>query len=117
MQEKKVNILEQISKADLIGELHERGVEFRESENKDALQQKLEDKLHGIHHLPALAFESSTTNLREISLAHYEILPVEPLHTIAGHIKNLYSEIPCHLTKQEKRVFNETIKSSTTKCE
>ena len=101
-----------ITKTDLIGELHERGVDFRESEPKETLQGKLEDALHGIHHLPALAFDSLSTDLGQISLGSYEILPVEPLHTIAGHIKNLYSEIPFHLTKPEKLVFNETIKSS-----
>jgi len=103
----KVNLVEGISKPDLIGELHERGVSFLQSEKKDVLVKKLEDVLSGIHHVPALLFQSSLDDTNDVGLGGYEVLPVEPLHTIAGHIKNLYEEIPCHVSKTEKSTFKE----------
>lgn len=45
-------------------------------------------------------------------LESYEVLPVEPLHTITGHIKNLYQELPTHLPAKEKKKFNEAIELS-----
>jgi len=102
-----IALVEGISKPDLIGELHERGVSFLQSEKKDVLVKKLEDVLSGIHHVPALLFQSSLDDTNDVGLGGYEVLPVEvlpvePLHTIAGHIKNLYEEIPCHVSKTEK---------------
>jgi len=35
--------------------------------------------------------------LKDVGHEDYEILPVEPLHTIAGHIKNIYQAMPCNL--------------------
>ena len=107
-----LSITANISKADLVGELHERQLTFRMDEKKDCLMQKLETELAGIHHVPALLFGSTTLNLSEHGLENYEILPVEPLHTITGHTKNLYAEIPSHLSKEEKKVFETAVNAS-----
>ena len=104
-----LSITANISKPDLVGELHERKVEFRMDEKKDRLVQKLESELAGIHHVPALLFGSTTLNLQQYGLEKYEILPVEPLHTITGHTKNLYAEIPSHLSKQEKEYLKQQL--------
>ena len=37
---------------------------------------------------------------------------MEVLHTIAGHIKNIYQEIQYHLDKQEKEKFSALIHAS-----
>ena len=101
-----------ISKPDLVGELHERNVSFRMDEKKDSLMQKLESELSGIHHVPALLFGSSELDLSTLGLDTYEVLPVEPLHTIAGHTKNLYVEIPFHLGKEERKIFEKAAAAS-----
>jgi len=62
-----------ISKTDIIGELHERGVEFAMTQRKDALLHKLETELTGIHRLPALIFERPNANLLEYGLSRYEV--------------------------------------------
>ena len=38
-------------------------------------------------------------------LNNYEVLPNEPMHDIPGHWKNLLEEIPRHLPKTEKTLF------------
>ena len=55
---------------------------------------------------PALLFDSDKYNLTDIGLKSYEVLPVEPLHTIQEHIKNMFQEIPRHLNKNEQSVFD-----------
>ena len=50
--------------------------------------------------------------MEDLNLERYEILPCEPLHDIVGHIKNLYEEIPVHLTSSEKAIFT-NLKNAT----
>ena len=108
-----VNPAEKITKPDLVGELNERmKTGFIMDENKDALKSKYENEMTGIHHLPGFLFESRTTNLKDVGLEDYEILPVEPLHTIAGHIKNLYQAMPFNLSKEDKKELEDAIDAS-----
>ena len=107
-----LSITANISKPDIVGELHERRVVFRMDERKESLMQKIESELTGIHHVPALLFGSASLNLEEFNLDNYEILPVEPLHTITGHAKNLYAEIPFHLSKEERKLFETAVNAS-----
>ena len=58
---------------------------------------------------PALMFGSSEV---PDFLHQYEVLLVEPLHTIIGHIKNLYQELPWHLSAREKKKFDEAVELS-----
>ena len=101
-----------IKKPDIIGELQEHEVEFKMDSLKDELEAKYENVMTGIHHLPGILYESRKTNLNEVGLDDYEILPVEPLHTIAGHIKNIYQAMPSNLTKQEKQELEDAIDAS-----
>ena len=107
-----VNPSEKISKPELIGDLHERGVKFTVNEKKKPLKEKYQNELCGIHHIPAIVFNACQPDLSKVGLKSYEILPVEPLHTIAGHIKNLYKELPSHLKKEDKEVFEDVIEAS-----
>ena len=52
-----LSITANISKPDIVGELHERRVVFRMDERKESLMQKLESELTGIHHVPALLLD------------------------------------------------------------
>ena len=35
----------------------------------------------------------------------YQVLANEPMHDIAGHLRNLIEELPYHLKKEEKELF------------
>jgi hypothetical protein len=79
-------------------------------DKKENLKKMLDDELKGSHSVPALLFSSPFS--KEEVLKTYEVLPAEPLHTIAGHIKNLYTEIQYHLSKDDKKIFLETVNAS-----
>ena len=62
------------------------------------------DELKGSHCVPALLFEEPLQNTQWLD--DYEVLPTEGLHTITGHIKNIYKEAPYHIEdKEEKNKF------------
>lgn len=62
--------------------------------------------------MPMLMFDRPDSTLKELYLQDYEIVPVEPLHAVKVHITNLYEEIPEHLNRDEKLIFEEAIKTS-----
>lgn len=68
--------------------------------------------MSGIHRLPALMFEEPDETLENLHLASYDILSCEPLHTIKGHITNLYEELPRHVPTEMKHEMTKIIKSS-----
>ena len=66
------------------------------------------DELKGSHCVPALLFEEPLQEM--LWLDDYEVLPTEGLHTITGHIKNIYHEAPHHIQDQnEKKKFLKVI--------
>ena len=69
----------------------------------------LTEEVKGKQCLPALVHH----NIEEFEfLQKYEVLPMGGLHTIAGHIKNIYQGIQYHLDKQEKEKFSALIHAS-----
>ena len=62
--------------------------------------------------MAALYFDNPDPSPSDLGLNKYEILPVEPLHAVAGHIKNLYDEVPKHLTKVERGLFERALQAS-----
>ena len=71
---------------------------------KKHLEELLTDEMQGIKRTPALLIP----NIDNIGIIQkYEILPNEPMHDIAGHWKNLMEEIPTHLSKTEKKAFQD----------
>ena len=67
------------------------------------------EELKGKQCVPALVHH----NIEEFqNLQRYEVLPMEGLHTIAGHIKNIYQEIQYHLDKDEKLTFIRAMEAS-----
>ena len=94
-----------LDKADIELDLHERGIRFSTNLKSGELKQLLEDEMKGTQRLPALLFDCKEFNLKDIGMESYEVLPVEPLHTIKEHIKNLFQDIPRHLIKTERTLF------------
>ena len=93
-----------LKKYEIITELHERGVKFRSDASVNILKELLEYEMHGIQRLPALMFTKPRYTLEELNLSRYEILSNEPLHDVSNHVKNIYSELPHHFNKKEKKL-------------
>ena len=68
--------------------------------------------MHGIQRLPALWYDYPNHSMEELNLSHYEILPNEPLHDVSNYIKNIYQELPSHMTNNEKKIVTEVIDKS-----
>ena len=110
LDEKKSNILAKIRRDDIVSELHLRDVEFKIAQLKDDLLPKLVEEMAGIQRLPALMFHVPRRNLAECHLEKYEIVTIEPLHAVKGHIANLYELLPSRLTdKDEKNLLQDAI--------
>ena len=58
--------------------------------------------MQGIQRVPSLFFNCPDWDLDFMGLDNYEILACEPLHDIENHIKNLFEEIPHHMTEKKK---------------
>ena len=52
------------------------------------------------------------SDLNDLNLSYYEILPHEPLHDISNHIKNLFNELVHHIPKKMKETVSNTIQKS-----
>lgn len=63
----------------------------------------------GIQRLPALMFHVPQRTLKECNLDRYEVVPIEPLHAIKGHIANLYELLPGTLSGNEKSLLQDAI--------
>ncbi|XP_057315536.1 uncharacterized protein LOC130656649 [Hydractinia symbiolongicarpus] len=112
LNKKYLHYTDNISKVDIIADLHEREVKLGCENKKDALLKMLDRELKGSQRAPALLYASPNCSLSQSGLANYEILPCEPLHCIAGHLKNLYHELPFHLNKNDRKLFETTVAAS-----
>ena len=63
----------------------------------------------GLVRLPALCFGKGSTSFEKMNFARYEISPVEPLHDLKGHIKNVWELLPHHLEGKTKKFFLEEV--------
>ncbi|XP_066928359.1 uncharacterized protein [Clytia hemisphaerica] len=114
---KKNNYFSKLNMADLKNELQGRKVPICDAESTKKptmkeLKLKLSEKMCGNHRVPALVFNHPTKPLSDHNLDSYEVLPVEPLHVIKEHIKNLLDEIPEHLDRNAKKHFKDLKKIS-----
>ena len=80
--------------------------------SKADLKQLVNDVVSGSHRVPALFFNDPFATFLGMNLENYEILPVEPLHTIAGHIKNVYQEVQEQFGREKKKAFQTIISAS-----
>ena len=109
IKEGRTKLYSYLKKHEIIDELHQRDIKFSIDNNKDILEEKLKSEMHGIQRFPSL-MQADPSMIFE--LKNYEILGCEPLHDIKGHIENLYMELPHHLPKSQKKLFEETIIAS-----
>ena len=110
IEQGKVKLYSNLTKQEISDELHERGIKFSIDENKVSLSKKLVKEMHGMQRLPSLI--NADRSMLSSHLADYEILGCEPLHDIKHHIENLYTELPHHLSKAERKLMEETITGS-----
>ena len=54
--------------------------------------------MRGIQRVPSLL---------SINLLDLHLSSIQPMHGIAGHIKNIFTELPNVLNENEKKVFND----------
>ena len=109
---RKTKLYSDLSLEDIILELHERSVKFSSKHTKAILQPILTEEMHGVQRIPALLFDTPSLTMNDLNMSHYEVSTVEPLHDIGNHIKNVYEEIPAHLTKTLRNDLKEVIKAS-----
>ena len=69
----------------------------------------LKKHLSGTSRTPAMCYGTVSTEVSSLNLGSYEISPVEPLHDIKGHIKNLWELLPRHLPEDLKDNFSKEL--------
>ena len=78
----------------------------------EQVRKLLESEMHGMERLPSLFFDNPMSDLNDLNLSYYEILPHEPLCDISNHIKNFFNELVHHIPKKMKQAFSNTIQKS-----
>ena len=56
-----------------------------------------------------MCFGNLNATMRESHLKSYEVSPVEPLHDLKGHIRNVWEQLPHHLSPDVKQLFTEKL--------
>ena len=102
--------LDNLKVAEVREELLARGV-LNVTEKADVLRQKLADILKGAQRVPTLLIHNPTQNLASLNLERYRILDCEPLHSLKGHLLNLFSELPNILSGKMKDDFTRILSS------
>jgi len=93
-------------------ELHLRDIVVPVESRVEDLRKEIDNEMKGTHRMPALLHNTGKYRFAEVGMCDYEVLPVEPLHAIGHHINNLFEEIPRHLPKKERGVFERTLKAA-----
>ena len=102
-----------LNKVQLKQELNSRNIYNFNDNNKETMNKLLRHHLKGVQRVPSLFYSSpSIHNFHELHLENYEVSGVEPLHDIAGHIKNIIEEIPYHLDIEARKRFDEFLQTS-----
>ena len=97
LQKHQLKLYERLSKPEIIEELNQRAVKFISTIAKKDLLDILSYEMHGIQRLPALWYGAN-------EWSNYEILSNEPLNHVSNYIKNIYLELPSHMTNNKKRL-------------
>ena len=77
--------------------------------DKDELTKRLQHELGGVQRVPTLLFGTECKTMEDLGLGQYEITLCEPLHDYSNHVKNILKEIPAHLPKEVKQVFEDAL--------
>ena len=76
---------------DIKVELHQRKIKTYHTMTLEQVRKLLESEMHDMQRLPSLFFNNPMSDLNDLNLPYYEILPHEPLHNISNYIKNLFN--------------------------
>ena len=104
LKKQQLKLYDKLIKTEIIDEPRQRAVKFIFTLTKRDLMDILSYEMHGIQRLPALWCDYPNHSIEELNLSHYEILPNEPLHDVSNYIKNIYLELPSHMTNNEKNI-------------
>ena len=105
LKKQQLKLCDRLSITEIIDELHQRVVEFTSILTKKDLMDILNLDIHGIQLLNALRYDYQNHSMEELNLIHYESLPNEPLPDVSNYIKNIYQELPSHMTNKVKKFF------------
>ena len=105
-----VSPFQHMTKDDLIKECRGRNLPT-DGLLKPSLYSQLREELKDIQRVLALCFPHQTFSLRDLNLAQYEVVPMQPLHDLKEHINNLLKKLPKHLTNEEKVLFEEAVEA------
>ena len=91
---------ENLDRKQLEDELRSRKLYDNIGSNKETMGKTLKNELRGIQRVPTLLFHTPNTEaFEELNLQFYEISSIEPMHDLAGHIKNILQEFGYHRSK------------------
>ena len=71
----------------------------------------LKEHLAGVSRKPALLF-GSHESMCALNLGNYEVSPIEPLHDLKGHIKNVWELLPKYLSDELKSKFGKELETA-----
>ena len=112
LQKQKLKLYESLRKTEIIDELHQRAVKVTSTLTKKDLMDIMSYEMHRIQRFPELRYDYPSQSLEELNLSHSEILPNESLHNVPNYTKNIYLELPSHMTNNEKKIVIEVIDQS-----
>ena len=69
--------------------------------------------MRGIQRVPSLLYHNPSISFLNKHLTKYEILSIEPMHDICGHIKNIFTELPNVLNENEKKNISDNNRKQT----
>ena len=100
---------ENLSKDEIELEILEQKLYWNSKMKKNEMERILKIELQGTNRVPAMLFLNPVESLESLQLGEYELLYCEPMHDIAGHISNVFEEVPHHLHNDESKMFKETV--------
>ena len=107
---KEVYPLKGLKKKELDRELTSRGIYAKDKAKRQDLQEELTEVMAGQQRVPAILFDEPLQDLANICCQDYEMLPIEPMHDLAGHLGNIYTSLPHHIDNKQKDSLTSLIK-------
>ena len=101
LQKQQLKLYNGLRKTEIIDEF-QCVVKLTSTLQKTDLMNIVNCEMHGIQRLPALWYDYLNDIMEELNLSHYKILPNKSLHDLSNYMKNIYQELPSHMTIHEK---------------
>ena len=98
---------------EILDELDWRQIKYNTRMQKKELEMLLKEELGSVARVPLLCQGNKFESLSNTPLKRYKVLLSEALHDIKEHIRNLWEELPQHLTDEENACFSKVIEVTT----